>query len=153
MSPIYCSALLCSAGELLDLVRGGQLAGAVDDCLAAAAAELDPLKQAALVKACAYGRAFQALEPGPGGDGGGGGGGGNGNTAVGGPTVFCGIACDRRRRTREVARRLRVLNALREPGEGRTPAAPPPSRPWCGNTLDRGAQAELMLRTGCALRL
>lgn len=98
------------AGELLDLVRSGQLAGAVDDCLAAAAAELDPLKQAALIKASAYGRAFQALEPsGPGG-------GGDGNAAVGGPVVFCGIECDRRRRTHEVARRLRVLNALREPG-------------------------------------
>ncbi|KAL4440601.1 hypothetical protein ABPG75_003602 [Micractinium tetrahymenae] len=107
-----------ATGELLDLVRSGQLAGAVDDCLTAAAAELDPLKQAALIKAAAYGKAFQALEPGGGGGGGAAGDGSSGNTAAGGPTVFCGIACDRRRRTREVARRLRVLNALREPAVG-----------------------------------
>lgn len=96
-------------GELLDLVRSGELAGAVDDCLAAAAAELDPLKQAALLKASCYGRAFRQLEPPAAAaqqqqhaEAAGGGGG------VGG---------DPRRQVVEVARRLRVLNALRDPGE------------------------------------
>ena len=105
-------------------MRGGQLAGAVDDCLAAAAAELDPLKQAALMKAACYGRAFRQLEPAdqrrqPGqqqqqpsqqhaaaaAHGGGGGG-----------LQLAGVPSDPRRQTVEVARRLRVLNALREPG-------------------------------------
>ena len=96
-------------GDLLYLVRSGELAGAVDDCLAAAAAELDPLKQAALLKASCYGRAFRQLEPPAAaaqqqqyGEAAGGGGG------VGG---------DPRRQVVEVARRLRVLNALRDPGE------------------------------------
>ena len=87
-------------------MRSGELPSAVADCLAAAAAELDPLKQAALLKASCYGRAFQALEPtvvaaaaaGEASRGSGGGGG------------------DARRGTVEVARRLRVLNALRQPG-------------------------------------
>ena len=98
------------AGELLEIVRSGELPSAVADCMAAAAAELDPLKQAALLKASCYGRAFQALDPTvvPASAGeavascsstGGGGGGG-----------------DARRGTVEVARRLRLLNALRQPG-------------------------------------
>ena len=96
----------CTAGELLEIVRGGELASAVDACLCAAASELDPLKQAALLKAAAYGRAFTALQPG--GDGGGSGGIG------GGGVVLPGV--DSRRQMVEVARRLRVLNAIRQPG-------------------------------------
>ncbi|PRW05770.1 Vacuolar sorting-associated 16 [Chlorella sorokiniana] len=98
-----------ATGELLDLVRSGELAGAVDDCLAAAAAELDPLKQAALLKASCYGRAFRQLEP---------------------PAAAAqqqqqaeaagssAVGSDPRRQVVEVARRLRVLNALREPAIG-----------------------------------
>lgn len=91
------------AGELLDLVRGGELAGAVSDCLAAAAAELDPLKQAALLKASCYGRAFRQLEA---------------QQAQREAQAQQGLpgGGDPRRQTVEVARRLRVLNALREPG-------------------------------------
>ena len=108
------SCALCAishAGELLDLVRSGELSGAVDDCLAAAAAELDPLKQAALLKASCYGRAFRQLEP---------------PAAsqqqqqqqqqVDAVSSGSGVSGDPRRQAVEVARRLRVLNALRDPG-------------------------------------
>lgn len=97
-------------------MRSGELAGAVDDCLAASAAELDTLKQAALLKAACYGRAFQALAAGGGSSNGGGGHDGFASADTGGSVTFCGIACDARRRAYEVARRLRVLNALRDPG-------------------------------------
>lgn len=115
-----CTTQPQAAGELLELARGSELGPAADDCLAAAAAELDPLKQAALLKAACYGRAFRVLEPGADSwadsraagrsSGGGGGGGGGGEGELGLPPV------DPRRRTVEVARRLRLLNALREPG-------------------------------------
>ena len=93
-------------------MRSGELPGAVADCLAAAAAELDPLKQAALLKASCYGRAFQALEPTvvP------------ASAAAGGAVASSSSSGgssgggDARRGTVEVARRLRVLNALRQPG-------------------------------------
>ncbi|KAL4852826.1 hypothetical protein ACK3TF_006093 [Chlorella vulgaris] len=102
-----------ATGELLELVRGGEVGAAAEDCLAAAAAELDPLKQAALLKASCYGRAFKALEPGAGSSGGGNnGGGGSGGTQSGGGNGKG--PGDRRRLTVDVARRLRVLNALRD---------------------------------------
>lgn len=92
------------------------MGAAAEDCLAAAAAELDPLKQAALLKASCYGRAFKALEPGAGSSGGGNiGGGGSGGTQSGGGSGKG--PGDRRRLTVDVARRLRVLNALRDPSE------------------------------------
>lgn len=113
-----------ATGELLDLVRSGELAGAVDDCLAAAATELDPLKQASLLKASCYGRAFRQLEPpaaaqqqqqhaDPAGGG-------------------MGINGDPRRQVVEVARRLRVLNALRDPGACLPAHAEPLSGMHCG---------------------
>lgn len=105
-------------GELLDLVRGSELGGAVADCLAAAAAELDPLKQAALLKASCYGRAFRQLEaaqqrPQQGAAAGY----ADGSSSGGGldSSSLGGVSVDPRRQTVEVARRLRVLNALRDP--------------------------------------
>lgn len=97
---------ICHAGELLDLVRSGELSGAADDCLAAAAAELDPLKQAALLKASCYGRAFRQLEPPAAAQ----------KQQVDAVSSGSGVSGDPRRQVVEMARRLRVLNALRDPG-------------------------------------
>ncbi|EFN53979.1 hypothetical protein CHLNCDRAFT_135924 [Chlorella variabilis] len=110
-------ALLYDARRLFD---------AQDARATAAAAELDPLKQAALLKASCYGRAFTALEPGAGGPrvgaspgpgaGGSGGGGSRAGTPSGGGGG--GGGGGGRPRAVDVARRLRVLNALRDPAIG-----------------------------------
>lgn len=117
-------------------MRSGELGGAVADCLGAAAAELDPLKQAALLKAACYGRAFRQLEAQPPAahweqqqDGGGG-----GAAADGLPG---GLPADPRRRMVEVARRLRVLNALREPGV------------WGGSSGSRAPGQQALLHELC----
>eukprot|EP00887_Chlorella_sp_A99_P002232 scaffold10.g2232.t1 len=47
-----------ATAELLEILRSGDLPSAVSTCLAAAAAELNPKKQAALLRASCYGHAF-----------------------------------------------------------------------------------------------
>ena len=90
-----------ATAELLEILRSGDLPAAAATCLAAAAAELDPHKQAALLRASCYGRAFCALDPASGG------------------LVGAGDAASRREPA-EVARRLRLLNSLYNPGRSHT---------------------------------
>jgi len=52
-----------AAAELLDVLKSGDLPSAAAACLGAAAAEMDPVKQEALIRAGCYGRAFVALNP------------------------------------------------------------------------------------------
>ena len=85
-----------AAAELLDVLRSGGLPEAVSACLLAAAAELDLGKQEALMRAGCYGRAFLALQDG------------------GGMAGAAGVPGLGSHDTVEVARKLRVLNALRE---------------------------------------
>jgi hypothetical protein len=89
-----------AAAELLDVLRGGDLPAAVSACLGAAAAELDPGKQEALMRAGCYGRAFLALHEG-------------GDAAVNGGGGARGLG---RRDVVAAARKLRVLNSLRDEG-------------------------------------
>ncbi|RMZ53249.1 hypothetical protein APUTEX25_005238 [Auxenochlorella protothecoides] len=87
-----------ATAELLELVRAGTLPAAVAACLAAAAAELDPARQEALLRAACYGRAFLGIDP-----------------ALPNAADVPGLG---RRDALEVARSLRVLNALHDPEVG-----------------------------------
>ena len=80
-----------AAAELLEVLRCGELADAAAACLAAAAAEMDATKQESLMRAGCYGRAFLALD--------------HTTTTINttGEEVV------------QLARTLRVLNALRDP--------------------------------------
>lgn len=93
-----------ATGELLEILRCGDLPSAAATCLAAAAAELDPCKQAGLLRAACYGAAFCALDP----------------AAARGGGGVAGALGDKagRRAAADVAHRLRLLNALRQPGAG-----------------------------------
>jgi hypothetical protein len=82
-----------ATAELLDILRAGNLPVAAATCLRAAAGELDPEKQAALVRAACYGRAYCSLDEGA-------------DREV--------AAAYSRQATVDVARKLRVLNALRD---------------------------------------
>jgi len=121
-----------AAAELLDVLRGGDLPAAVAACLGAAAAELDPGKQEALMRAGGYGRAFLALHEGGDADVNGGGGGG-GARGLG------------RRDIVAAARKLRVLNSPRDEGAALPPppphpaAPPPPARAGPGSAGFTGA--------------
>lgn len=61
---LYESGDARATAELLEILRAGQLMEAVAACSAAAAAELDPEKQTALMRAACYGQAFRALDDG-----------------------------------------------------------------------------------------
>lgn len=92
---LYESRDARAAAELLEVLRAGDLPEAVAACLGAAAAELDPAKQESLLQAGCYGRAFMALQ-----------GAGDQDEVHGGTSVL------------DVARKLRVANALRAPEVG-----------------------------------
>jgi len=80
-----------AAAELLEVLKAGDLSEAVTSCLGAAAAEVDPNTQEALMQASCYGRAFMALQK------------GSDDNHYAGKTIL------------DVARKLRVINALRNP--------------------------------------
>jgi hypothetical protein len=83
-----------AATELLEVLHAGDLPAAVAACVAAAEAELDPARQEALLRAGCYGRAFLALDD-------------TAAAAPPGPGLGPGDAA-------RAARRLRVLNSLRD---------------------------------------
>lgn len=100
---LYESRDARAAAELLEVLHAGDLPTAVATCLLAAAAELEPQKQEALMQAGCYGRAFLALQD-------------------GGTTRLAGLSREAKqvlsaKHAVEIARKLRVLNALREEGK------------------------------------
>lgn len=87
-----------AAAELLDVLKSGDLPSAAAACLGAAAAEMDPVKQEALMRAGCYGRAFLALN----------------SSEVNAPSDIKISPNAAGKEVLVLARTLRVLNGLRE---------------------------------------